>query len=101
MDLHGAIARDSEGGAVGLVHWLTHPATRTDGDYCYLEDLFVLPSARRSGVGEALIDHVRRWAVDHGCAKVYWLTADSNSTARSLYERVAARTGFVQYQIRL
>jgi GNAT superfamily N-acetyltransferase len=100
-DIHGALAHDDDGRAIGLVHWLTHSATWTRADYCYLEDLFVAPDARRSGAGAALIEHVRAWAAGHGSAKVYWLTAESNATARSLYDRVAKQTGFVQYQIAL
>ncbi len=53
--LYGALARDEGGRAVGLVHWLTHLATWSRTDYCYLEDLFVSPDARGSGVGAALI----------------------------------------------
>ncbi|MBO9578467.1 MAG: GNAT family N-acetyltransferase [Microbacteriaceae bacterium] len=100
-ELHGAIARDADGTAVGLVHWLTHPATWTTTDYCYLEDLFVSPDARGGRIGEALIAHVRDWASEHGSSKVYWLTAETNATARRLYDRVAAHSGFVQYQIAL
>jgi len=37
-------------------------------------------------------------AVDAGAAKVYWLTQQSNATARTLYDRVATDTGFVHYQ---
>ncbi|MFT4212008.1 MAG: GNAT family N-acetyltransferase [Microbacterium sp.] len=99
--VHGAFARDERGDAVGLVHWLTHPATWTRTDYCYLEDLFVAPAARRAGVGAALIAHVVTWARQHGSAKVYWLTEETNETARALYDRVATRSGFIQYQVKL
>lgn len=99
--LHAAIARDGDGAAIGLVQWLTHPATWTRTDYCYLEDLFVSPEARGAGAGRALIEHVRGWAERNGSAKVYWLTAESNASARALYEKVASRSGFIQYQIRL
>jgi len=99
--IHGAIARDERGTPVGIVHWLTHPATWATTDYCYLEDLFVAPALRGGGVGRALIEHVRAWAQDHGSAKVYWLTAESNTTARGLYDRVASRSGMIHYQISL
>jgi GNAT superfamily N-acetyltransferase len=99
--VHGAIARDDEGRAIGLVHWLTHPATWTLGTYCYLEDLFVDPGARGSGTGAALIEHVRSWAHTFGASKVYWLTAHDNATARGLYDKVARSTGFVHYEIGL
>lgn len=99
--IHGAIARDQEGTAVGIVHWLTHAATWTTTDYCYLEDLFVASEVRGGGVGRALIEHVQAWAQEHGSAKLYWLTAESNTTARVLYDRVASRSGMIHYQIDL
>lgn len=99
--IHGAIARDDAGVAVSFVHWLTHPATWSRGEYCYLEDLFVSERARGLGAGRALIAHVQQWATERGAAKVYWLTAETNSTARALYDRVATRTGMIQYQIPL
>ncbi|SDH12475.1 GNAT family N-acetyltransferase [Microbacterium pygmaeum] len=99
--IHGAIARDDAGSAIGIVHWLTHAATWSEGPYCYLEDLFVHPEVRGGGTGAALIENVRAWAHQHGCAKVYWLTQEHNRTARRLYDRVATDTGFVHYEIPL
>jgi GNAT superfamily N-acetyltransferase len=99
--LHGAMARDAEGRAVGIVHWLAHPATWTTTTYCYLEDLFVAPDGRGGGVGRDLVEHVRRWAEAARCHKVYWLTHETNATARALYDRVATATGFVHYEIPL
>ncbi|GAA3210821.1 GNAT family N-acetyltransferase [Microbacterium terregens] len=100
-ELHGALARDGAGTAIGLVHWLTHPATWSAGSYCYLEDLFVSADARGGGAGASLIQHVRTWAQEAGCAKVYWLTSTDNRRARELYDRVARHSGFVQYEIAL
>ena len=97
----GVIARDDAGRALGFVHWLTHPSTWSQGPYCYLEDLFVDPEARGSGLGAALIEHVRVWAEESGCDSVYWLTQSHNRTARALYDRVAQDTGFVHYEIDL
>lgn len=99
--LHGAIARDETGRAVGFVHWLFHPSTWTTSSSCYLEDLFVAPDVRGGGVGGALIAHVRDAAEAAGAEKVYWLTEESNETARRLYDRVATRTGFIHYEIEL
>ncbi len=99
--VHGALARDEAGRAIGLVHWLTHPGTWSTHASCYLEDLFVAPDTRVGGAGRALIAHVRDWAAKHDCAKVYWLTAETNAVARGLYDRVAERTGFIHYEIEL
>lgn len=100
-ELHGAIARDDQGRAIGLVHWLSHTATWTTSTYVYLEDLFVAPDTRGGGAGRELIAHVRSWAEAHGAHKVYWLTHESNATARRLYDGVATGTGFVHYEIPL
>lgn len=97
----GAMATDAEGRAIGLVHWLTHPATWSAGPYCYLEDLFVTPGTRGTGAGRALIEHVAEWARERGSSKVYWLTHETNTTARALYDRVATHTGFVHYEMGL
>lgn len=101
QELHGVLARDADGTPIGFVHWLFHASTWTPKGYCYLEDLFVSPDARAHGTGAALIAHVVRAARDAGAAKVYWLTQEGNSRARSLYDKVATDTGFVHYEIDL
>jgi len=83
---------------VGLVHHIRHRSCWTTGDYCYLQDLFVSPALRGSGIGRKLIEHVYAEASRAGCARVYWLTHETNATAIRLYDRVAERSGFVQYR---
>jgi GNAT superfamily N-acetyltransferase len=68
---------------------------------CYLQDLFTAPDARGQGVARALIAAVVDWARARGCARVYWHTQASNSTARRLYDRVAENPGFIKYQVDL
>jgi len=97
--MFGALAVAETGEAVGLVHWVTHPGTWSMKDSCYLEDLFVDSRSRGHGVGRALIASVNDWAIAESCARVYWLTAQSNVNAQKLYDRVAQKTGFIQYQI--
>ena len=88
----------ASGRAVGLVHWIRHRSCWTEGDYVYLQDLFVAPEARGGGVGRRLIEHVYDAARTAGCARVYWLTHETNHEAMTLYDKVAERSGFVQYR---
>jgi GNAT superfamily N-acetyltransferase len=88
----------ANGRAAGLVHWIYHRSTWTTGNYCYLQDLFVDPDTRGAGLGRALIEHVYADAARHNAARVYWLTHETNHTAMQLYDRVAERSGFVQYR---
>jgi GNAT superfamily N-acetyltransferase len=84
--------------AVGLVHHIRHRSCWTGGDYCYLQDLFVSPMVRGSGVGRKLIEYVYAVAMRGGCSRVYWLTHETNAAAMLLYDRIAERSGFVQYR---
>ena len=85
--------------AVGLVHCLFHRSTWSVEGNCYLQDLFTAPEARGKGAGEALIGAVRKAAAERGVANVYWMTHETNATARKLYDRVARRTGFIEYDL--
>ena len=86
------------GSAFGLVHWTFHRSTWTTGNYCYLQDLFVDPAVRGGGVGRRLIAHVYGEAERAGSPRVYWLTHETNSQAMELYDKVAEKSGFVQYR---
>jgi ribosomal protein S18 acetylase RimI-like enzyme len=97
----GFIARGSSGSASGLVHWMDHRSCWTPGDYCYLQDLYVADTARRRGVATALIDATAESARKRGCSRVYWITHETNMTAQRLYDRVADRSGFIQFVKRL
>ncbi|MGA7487772.1 MAG: GNAT family N-acetyltransferase [Xanthobacteraceae bacterium] len=82
----------------GIVHYLFHRSCWTVGDYCYLQDLFVAEAARNLGLGRALVNAVEDRARTAGASRVYWLTHESNAGARALYERLAERSGFIQYR---
>jgi GNAT superfamily N-acetyltransferase len=84
--------------AVGLVHYVQHRSTWTIGNYCYLHDLYVAPEYRGKGIGRQLIEHVYAAAREAGCTRVYWLTHETNAEARRLYDKVAERSGFIQYR---
>lgn len=87
-----------DGQLVGLVHHIFHRSTWTTGDYCYLQDLFVQQDRRGAGHGRRLIEHVYAAAQAHGASRVYWLTHETNTDAMKLYDKVAERSGFVQYR---
>ena len=73
-------------------------STWSQTHYCYLEDLFVAPDRRAGGVGAALIEAVEAEASRINCTRLYWLTHESNSRAQILYNKVADRSGFIQYR---
>ena len=87
-----------DGKLIGIAHYLFHRSFWSIGDYCYLQDLFVAKEAPNRGAGRALIAAVERAARAAGASRIHWLTQDSNTDARALYDQVADRSGFIQYR---
>jgi GNAT superfamily N-acetyltransferase len=56
----------------------------------YLEDLFVLPEARRMGAGSALFRYCAAEAVRRGCGRMEWVCLDWNELAIGFYEQQGA-----------
>lgn len=57
----------------------------------YLEDLFVRPDARGSGLGKALLAHLAALAVARGCARLEWSVLDWNAPSIGFYTSLGAR----------
>lgn len=57
----------------------------------YLEDLFVRPEARGSGLGKALLAHLAKLAVERDCARLEWWVLDWNSPSIGFYQSLGAR----------
>ena len=87
-----------DGKLLGIVHYLYHRSCWTVGNYCYLQDLFVSEEARGHGLGRALIEAVEKSARAAGASRVHWLTHETNTVARGLYDKLADRPGFIQYR---
>lgn len=90
-------ARDAAGELLGIVHFLFHEDTWSTQPACYLQDLYVDPKARGTGCARQLIEAVAAAAKAQGANEPYWLTHETNSVARRLYDRVAKNHGFIQY----
>lgn len=99
--MHCFVARDEGWRIIGLTHYLYHEHGWSSAPTCYLQDLYVDPSRRGGGVARALIEAVAFAARHHGADRLYWLTHETNATARVLYDRVAANSGFIVYRYKL
>jgi GNAT superfamily N-acetyltransferase len=81
----------ADGRAVGFAtifwSWATTSAERIG----VMNDLFVAPEARGSGVADALIEACRAECAARNAGKLTWQTAPDNAAAIKLYDRVGAR----------
>ena len=57
----------------------------------YLEDLFVRPEARGSGLGKALLSALAKIAVERDCARLEWSVLDWNDPAIQFYKKLGAK----------
>ena len=94
------IAKTPEGRAVGLAHYREMPRPLAGMRGAFLDDLFVAPEQRGTGIAEALMDRLVAIAREQKWQVIRWITAEDNYRARSFYDRVSKRTNWLTYEIR-
>ena len=70
----------------GLVVLRFQPSLLSESLDCYLEELYVVPSRRRCGIGTALMKAALTHARDRGAGYAYLGTGEDDVGARALYE---------------
>jgi GNAT superfamily N-acetyltransferase len=85
------IARDIDGTPLGFatIYWTWQ--TLHAGRVGVLNDLFVVPASRGTGMGRALIERGRQLCREHGAEKLVWETAPDNAVAQRLYDGIGAQ----------
>jgi GNAT superfamily N-acetyltransferase len=77
--------------AVGFALFFHNFSTFEGKPGIYLEDLFVRPAARGSGLGKALLAELAAMAVERDCARLEWSVLDWNEPAIGFYRSLGAR----------
>lgn len=96
--LEGLVA-ERGGTLIGLAHYRAMPSPLRGAEIGFLDDLFVAPEARGQHLGLQLIEAVAAVGRERGWPVIRWLTADDNYRARTLYDRVAMKTGWNLYEL--
>lgn len=92
--VNGLLARDADGAAAGLVHYILHPVTGHLHDAAYMQDLYVAPAKRGRGIGRALVEALAAQGRAAGWARLYWLAEAANPEAQALYKKIGVRLDF-------
>lgn len=87
----GALICERNGQPIGYAVYFFNYSTWLGRNGLYLEDLYVTPEARGTGAGKALLRHLARMAVSHGCGRFEWSVLDWNEPAIRFYESLGAR----------
>jgi GNAT superfamily N-acetyltransferase len=80
---------EQDGQIVGFALWFLNFSTWRGVHGIYLEDLYVRPELRGSGLGKALLATLARECVDRGYARLEWSVLDWNP-ATGFYQSLGA-----------
>jgi len=85
-----ALVAESEEGVVGFALYFRNFSTWEGVHGLYLEDLYVMPEYRGSGLGKALLMSLAEVAVERGYARLEWAVLDWNQPAIDFYRSLGA-----------
>jgi len=88
--LFGLIAEDPEHKVVGYALYFLNFSTWEGVHGIYLEDLYVRPDQRGSGLGRALLTGLATIAEERGYARVEWSVLDWNAPSIAFYRSLGA-----------
>ncbi|HYG92170.1 MAG TPA: GNAT family N-acetyltransferase [Nocardioides sp.] len=80
-----------DGAVVGLAIWFRTYSTWTGVAGLHLEDLYVMPEHRGSGLGKAFFTALARIAVDRDYARFEWAVLDWNTPSIGFYDAIGGR----------
>ena len=80
------VAYDEQKKATGFAFANTVRGLECEGDYLWLNELYVDPERRTQGMGRALLERVRQDAKSRGCTYMAMVTHPKNQRAQHLYE---------------
>lgn len=86
----GCHVAQSGGEVVGFALWYVTFSTWQGLPGLWLEDLFVRPAARSTGLGKALLQALARVCVERGYARFEWWVLDWNAPAIGFYRALGA-----------
>jgi GNAT superfamily N-acetyltransferase len=82
---------EQDGVVAGFALWFLSYSTWTGHHGIYLEDLYVIPAVRRSGLGRALLAELAAICVHRGYARLEWNVLDWNAPSLAFYAALGAR----------
>jgi GNAT superfamily N-acetyltransferase len=79
-----------DGEVVGMAVWFLSFSTWTGTNGIWLEDLYVMPEHRGSGLGRELLATLARLCVERGYQRFEWWVLDWNEPSIGFYESLGA-----------
>ena len=97
MDFEARVVKNEQGVLLGFMHFRSMPSPLRGVVIGFLDDLFVAPEYRGSGVVQALFTELKVISREREWQTVRWITATDNHRARAVYDKIASTMDFVTY----
>lgn len=79
------VIAEIDGEPLGLMCLARISAIHAAGPIAYITALVTTSAARRTGVGRALVEEAKRWAIAHGCVRLSVTSAEKREDAHAFY----------------
>lgn len=87
-----ALILEADAKPVGFAVYFYNYSTFLGRHGIYLEDVYVDPACRGSGLGKAVFQYLADKAIAEGCGRLDWSVLDWNEPAIKFYEKLGAET---------
>ncbi|KAI0805967.1 acyl-CoA N-acyltransferase [Irpex lacteus] len=89
---------EAPGEAVGMALYFFNFSTWTGKPGLYLEDLYVAPECRGTGIGKALFAELGKVAEEKDCGRLDWSVLKWNQPSIDFYEKALGATAMHEWQ---
>lgn len=79
------------GEAIGYAIFFTTFSSFECRSGIWIEDVYVRPDRRRSGIGQLVMEHIAALALERGHARLEWCALDWNEPALRFYDKLGAK----------
>lgn len=83
---------ESDNNLIGYATYIKQYSTWDASSYIYMDCLFLTDESRGFGLGEKLIDQIKKEALNLNCSLIQWQTPDFNKRAMKFYNRIGAES---------
>jgi len=97
-----ALVAELDGEIVAIAHYHSHHDSASGSRDWYIDDLAVAPGDRAQGAATAIVQHIMGLARAVGPGGLLrWVTAADDEQARRVSDRIAARSSWDAYEVRI
>lgn len=87
-----SLIAEKDGITVGIASYYFYKISTFSGRrVLYLEDLYIVPEARKLGIGRKIFCELKKIAKEKGCGKIEWKCLNWNKPSLDFYDRLGSR----------